>query len=130
MHKRFFVAIMAVLLIAGMVSSTACEMTCTPTGQMAACCAQQIRQSQITIHSTGHCEHANTTSLTSARQCGHPQQSPAIVTAAVQAIQPHAAENISTSLTALASTNSIAASSDISSVSILNRSSFIAPLRI
>jgi hypothetical protein len=89
-----------------------------------------MRQSQITIRSTGHCEHVSTASLTSARQCGHPQQSPAIVTAAVQAIQPHTAENISTSLTALASTNSIAAGSDISSVSIFNRSSFIAPLRI
>jgi hypothetical protein len=135
MHKRYFVAIMAVLLIAGMVSSSACEMTCMPTGQTAICCGQQMRQSQpftthAAVHSTNHCKNEQLASLTGAHQCGHPQENAAVLTITTQAIQPHATENISTPLAALPDYNSIARGPDTLSVTGLNRSSFLAPLRI
>jgi hypothetical protein len=127
MHKRsFIVVIMAVLLIAGMVSSAACEMTCTPTGKMTVCCAQQMQQSP----SINHCENAAVASLMSAHQCGHPQENTAVPAAAKQTIQQHATEDIGTPLTALPDASLIAGSPDTSSFASLHRSSFLAPLRI
>jgi hypothetical protein len=135
MHRHYFVAIMAVLLVAGMVSSSACEMTCIPTVQTAVCCGQQMRQSQpfmthAAVHSINHCRNEQLASLTGAHQCGHPQENAAVLTIATQAIQPHATENISTALTALPDHNSIALGPDTFSLTGLNRSSFLAPLRI
>jgi hypothetical protein len=129
MHKRSFVAIMVVLLIAGMVSSAACEMTCNPTGLMTACCAQQSHK--LPVHAMSHsmdsCTNARTVSMTSAQQCGHPQESAAVPTISTQVVQPHATETVTTLLTVA---SFIAGNSDTLSSIPLNQSSFLAPLRI
>lgn len=128
MHKRSFVAIMAVLLVAGMVSSAACEMTCNPIGPMTACCAQQMQQSHKSpAHAMTHSMDACTVSITSAQQCGHSQESAAVPAVSTQVLHPHATETISTPLTDI---SFIAGGPDTLSSALLNRSSFLAPLRI
>jgi hypothetical protein len=94
-----------------------------------------MRQSQsflthAAVHSMNHCMNELPASLTGAHQCGHPQENTAVLTLATQVIQPSAMESISTPLAALPDRSSIARGSDILSLTSLNRSSFIAPLRI
>jgi hypothetical protein len=116
MHKRAAVLIMILFLLAGIVSSAACEMMCQPSNQTAACCPHPIR----------HC--AKTVSIASAQQCGPPQEETAIASTVVQSSQLQA--TTSAMLLMVPHASVIAAAQHVSLRDSVNRPSFIPPLRI
>ncbi|QNI34592.1 hypothetical protein H7849_12245 [Alloacidobacterium dinghuense] len=111
------VTIMVLLLFAGIVSSTACEMICTPGNQSAVCCT----------HTMQSCTSA--ASVTSERQCGHPQEESALLTGTAQSLQSHVPGNLVSDLVA-PTILAFVATSNASPRNSLSRSSFTPPLRI
>jgi hypothetical protein len=126
MWKRgIFAAVMAILLVAGMCSSAACEMMCAPSSQTGACCPQQTR------HAMDHCTPATATikaPVQSPVQCAHSQDgSFAAFTPTSQALHLSMASDI----TARALLGSISdASVDILPAFTLFKRSSTPPLRI
>lgn len=117
MHSRIVVVAVTVLfLFTGIVSSTTCEMMCIPANQAVVCCAHQMK----------HCTDA--ASVTSARECSHPQEETTPAAAVAQLLQPHSATIINRVLTAPPVTIIAAHDESLQGSSI--RPSFIPPLRI
>jgi hypothetical protein len=126
MYKRVAIVVCtAVLLIAGMLSSAVCEMTCLPQAQNKACCARQMQQ---TMH-RGHCGHAGAASVVNGHQCEHPQDNPATFTAEASVIQLHGISIAIAMVPAPGARASIAGRHDLPIDTVLQRSS-ITPLRI
>src|SRR5277367_295787 len=100
-RRAVVVAITVLFLFTGIVSSTACEMMCIPANQAAACCAHQMK----------HCTDA--ASVTSLRECSHPQEETTQAATAAQLLQTHAATSVDAVLMAPHTTN-IAATHDAS----------------
>jgi hypothetical protein len=126
MYKRFVAVVStAILLIAGMVSSAVCEMTCLPQASTGACCGQQMQQ---TVH-LDHCNNIGTGAVINGHQCDLPQDNPTTFTADVSVIQLHAIHSTSTMLPTLSARISIVGRHDLSLGAFLKRPS-ITPLRI
>lgn len=121
MRMRFMVAaFMAALLIAGMVSSAACEIACAPasTSTISTCCPQQMRHSEKTFF------------VSSTHTCGHPQENLATVITDAYGIQTHATPDIVPASVAEISSYSWIPAYDTPPLIALTRSSFTIPLRI
>ena len=126
MNKRFVAVVStAILLIAGMLSSAVCEMTCLPQAQNGTCCSQQMQQ---TVH-LDHCGHTGAGAVMNGHQCAHPQDSPATATADASVIQVHAIHSAGTALPALNAKTSIVGMRNLPGTAVLKRASII-PLRI
>jgi hypothetical protein len=121
MFKRLIVtAIMAMLMVAGMVSSAACELACAPMSASAACCPQQMR----------HCATSHA-AVTNAHNCGHPQENPATVTPSdAQVTQLAVTANLSFAVPSSLHPVLFSDRLDAPPLTALSRSSFILPLRI
>jgi hypothetical protein len=118
MHKHLVIVAMIVFLIAGITSATLCEMTCIPTSHTAACCGHKMQH------------RSDTSSITNAHQCGHPQEETTLAVTAVQQLQTHAS---AVTISEPAPSPVLAAISGLSDASIpigLRRFSFLPPLRI
>lgn len=114
--RLVIVAVMALFLLTGTVSSTACEMMCLPAMQTAACCA----------HTTTHC--ARVTCIAGMRRCGHPQQEAAPSNVVAGNLQLHlTAGGAALKVPDAPVTANVR---DISPPGSLSRPSFIPPLRI
>lgn len=115
--RAVIVVIVGLFLLAGTVSSPACEMMCMSAMQTAACCA----------HVASYC--ADRTSIRDTRQCSHPQQETAFENAPAFAVQLHAVGGVTVIITT-PKEDLEAKVSHISPPGGMDQSSFVPPLRI
>ncbi len=126
MYKRFVAVVStAILLIAGMVSSAVCEMTCLPQAPTGACCGRQVQQ---TVH-RDHCSNIGAVAIMNGHQCDLPRDNPTTFTADASVIQLHAINSTGTMLPTLSARASLTGRHDLSQGAFLKRPS-ITPLRI
>ena len=125
MRKQvFFVAMMALLLVAGMCTSAVCEVTCAPPSPTGACCPQQVQTQQA----SDHCAHSSGKVIRSVSSCAHPDDSGiTAINLTVQNFQPGLVQYASAD--AVASSIAEAGAYTLPAIALLRRSS-ITPLRI
>jgi len=118
MQKRILILAMVLFLITGIMSATVCEMTCIPANHSAACCPDALTH------------RANSASITSAHQCGHPQEESAVAITVAQSLQTYAIADLVPIISPLPGTNLTAGVHQASVQGGLKRSLLIPPLRI